>query len=274
MTSQNTDNAASSAPKWPIRPYTPRHASWPYTPDNFTRSNESLDTQFYSTPRFVAHIDSRAISRLTEYYDTCLPKKGTILDFCSSWISHYPPSIKEAQGRGEVLVIGAGLNTKELERNELLKDERQRIVQDLNVEPDLRNAARAAAAKDGPTENEVLDAATCVVSIDYLAKPLEVLRSVRECMKPQATIHVAISNRAFWDKVIRRWLEVDEEERLLMVADYLHFAGFEQIEIIDIAGEVEEIEHAEGLMAFLGSMGGDPLWVVRGKTPGYLSTTL
>jgi hypothetical protein len=53
-----------------------------------------------------------------------------------------------------------------------------------------------------------------------------------------------------------------------MVADYLHFAGFEQIEIVDIAGQVEETEHAEGLMALLGSMGGDPLWVVRGRTRG------
>lgn len=267
--SQDTDTSSTSPSKWPIRPYTSRHASWPYKPEDFIRSNESPDTQFYSTPRFVAHIDSRAIARLTDYYDSCLPKRGTILDFCSSWISHYPPSIKEAQERGDVRIIGAGLNAKELERNELLKDEKQRIVQDLNVEPDLKGAVRAAAGgaeDDTVEENDILDAATCVVSIDYLSKPLEVLKGVRECMKPDTTIHVAISNRAFWDKVIRRWLEYDEEERLLMVADYLHFAGFEQIEIVDVGGQ-EDGEHALELMAFFGSMGSDPLWVIRGRNP-------
>lgn len=273
--SKMSSNSPKSKGQWLARPYTPRHAQWPYTDRDFSRSNSCPDLDFYNTPRFVTHIDAKAIRQLTAYYDFVMPRKGTILDFCSSWVSHYPSWITEAQERREVVVIGAGLNGKELERNVLLKEEGQRIVQDLNENPDLGPAIRTAATRSNAGqessggENCILSAATCVVSIDYLAKPLNVLKSIRSAMKPGAMIHIAISNRAFWDKVIRRWMEVDEDERLLVIADYLHFAGFEGIEIVEVCMAKEEEAQSEGLMEFLGIVrgGGDPLWVVRGRTP-------
>lgn len=69
---------------WTVKQYTPRHTSWPYQPSDFTRQDESTDTSFYSSPRFVTHIDDAAIASLREYYDGALPKKGRILDFCTS----------------------------------------------------------------------------------------------------------------------------------------------------------------------------------------------
>jgi len=263
---------------WPSRRYTPRYAAWPYTPSDFARADESPDALFYAAPRFVTHIDSSAIARLSAYYGTTLPRSGTLLDFCSSWTSHYPPEVVAAArggsgsstststSRGTLRVLGAGLNAAELRRNELLTGDSARIVQDLNEDPDLEPALRAAVeGMEGAAERGLLDAATCVVSIDYLARPLEVLSSVRRCMSAGASVHLAVSNRAFWDKVVRRWMAVGEDERLLMVADYLHFAGFEDVEIVDLCAPDEQ---PKGWMAMFGSMESDPLWVVRGKNPG------
>ena len=44
-------------PNWPD--------SWPFSPADFQRYDESKDTAFYDAPRFVTHIDDGAISALT-----------------------------------------------------------------------------------------------------------------------------------------------------------------------------------------------------------------
>jgi hypothetical protein len=52
----------------------------------------SPDTDFYSAPRFVTHIDDYAINALTKYYASVFPASNSpgvvILDMCSSWVSH------------------------------------------------------------------------------------------------------------------------------------------------------------------------------------------
>ena len=51
------------------------------------------DTNFYSEPRFVTHIDDPAIAALTKYYSNVFPPSNTqgvcLLDMCSSWVSHF-----------------------------------------------------------------------------------------------------------------------------------------------------------------------------------------
>lgn len=151
-------------------------------------------------------------------------------------------------------VWGMGLNAAELSKNAIFGLEgrgERRVIRDLNERPDLGEAL--------PME-VLFDASTCVVSIDYLSKPLEVLSSLREKTVEGGTVHLAISNRAFWHKVIRRWREVDEEERLMMVADYLHFTGWKDVEIVTVC----EGGGKRGIMGMIG-MTGDPLWVVRGR---------
>ena len=118
-----------------------------------------------------------------------------------------------------------------------------------------------------------LDASTNVVSTDYLTQPVQVLKSLREATKVGGRVHLTISNRCFPTKAIGRWLRVDEEERLMMVGDFLHFAGWKGIEIVELSnGKVQEGEMAggggpqsqfQGLMAFMGMNRRDPLWVVR-----------
>lgn len=221
-----------------IRSYMPKDPTgkFPYTNSDLLPMDPGEDASFYAPPRFVTHIDDNAINNLKKYYDEHLPRKGSILDFCSSWISHYPPSIFEAVEKGELVVLGTGMNEQELSKNPVLK---AWSVQDLNQNPDLAL----------PREKSVrLDASTCVVSIDYLTKPVEVLESIRSQTNNGGRIHLAISNRCFPTKVVGRWLRVSEEDRLNMVGDYLHWAGWKDIEIVSVVQA---------------SFMRDPLWVVR-----------
>lgn len=276
MTSNNT----TSTQPCKVTPYTPRHTSWPYTPSDFTRQDSSPDTSFYSSPRFVTHIDDLAIASLRSYYATVLPTKGRILDFCSSWISHYPPSIERAATSSDenpsLRITGMGMNKAELAANPLLNA--GRLLIDLNATPESVAHALRSANAIGSSDSELLDASTCVVSIDYLTTPVPVLQSILSATKPGGTIHLTISNRCFPTKAMSRWLRVDEGERLLMVGDYLHFAGWKGIEIVELSdGKVgEQAEQSEasssgarslqGLFGMMGMMRGrDPLWVVRAR---------
>ncbi|KAM0706388.1 hypothetical protein Q7P35_005714 [Cladosporium inversicolor] len=259
-----------------ITPYTARHKTWPYNPSDFTRQDSSPDTSFYSSPRFVTHIDDLAIASLRSYYAASLPTKGRILDFCSSWISHYPPALEHAATQTDDLKItGMGMNKAELAANKLLNN--GRLLMDLNSTPDAVASALRSANAIGAFGDELLDASTCVVSIDYLTSPVAVLQSILSVTKPGGTIHLTISNRCFPTKAMSRWLRVDESERLQMVGDYLHFAGWKSIEIVELSdGKVEQDEQSgssssgarslQGLFGMMGMMRArDPLWVVRAR---------
>ena len=216
----------------------------------------------------MTHIDDAAIASLREYYDTVLPRKGRILDFCSSWVSHYPKAVEDAAQSGEVQVTGMGMNKAELERNAVLNN--GRLLVDLNENPNIAEALSEAKAI-GTDEMDKLDASTNVVSTDYLTQPVEVLRSLKDATKSGGTVHLAISNRCFPTKAISRWLRVGEEERLMTVGDFLHFAGWEKIEIVELSnGKTEQNGGAQssqgglqGIMAFMGMNSRDPIWVVR-----------
>jgi hypothetical protein len=273
----NTAYMSSSAPVAgpsgiPHPPYEPRHSSWPYSPADFKQHDPSPDTFFYASPRLVTHIDEHAIAQLGQYYLSVLPRSGRILDLCSSWISHFPPVLEalaqpclsssastftsshEDMDNGDtapvepIQVIGMGMNETELSHNPILA---RRIVHDLNANPTL------------PPDLGPLVAVTCVVSIDYLTQPLQVLQSTLQQMQSGATIHLVISNRCFPTKAIARWLEVDEEEHLQMVGDYLHFAGFGDIQIVTIC----DGRSSSGYRV-------DPLWVVRGSRTTYVEKRL
>jgi hypothetical protein len=246
--------------------YTPTATTWPYTAFDFSRQDEDPDTDFYSSPKYVTHIDDNAIEQVARYYDDVLPKQGKVLDFCSSWVSHYPSRVSGKEGEG-VEVYGMGLNAAELERNPIFGAkgaEGKRVVQDLNVDPDIAHAF--------PSENVKFTALTCTVSIDYLSRPLEVLSSLRQKTAENGTVHLAISNRAFWHKVVARWMEVSERERLEMVGDYLWFAGWREVEIVTVCEGRKTGGGGGSIWGMLGMGGagaaGDPLWVVRGRNVG------
>ncbi|EXJ93830.1 hypothetical protein A1O1_02223 [Capronia coronata CBS 617.96] len=224
----------------PSRSYIPKspHGPFPYSPADLTPMDVGNDSSFYNVPRFVTHIDDNAILNLRKYYDSVLPRQGRILDFCSSWISHYPPEVQDAAAAGTLDVLGVGMNAPELSKNPALKGW---AVQDLNEDPEVR----LPGSREGN-----LDASTCVVSIDYLTRPVEVLQSIRRQTNEGGQVHLIVSSRCFPSKAVGRWLDVGEEERLDMVGDYLWWSGWRNIEIQTLV---------------VGTWRRDPLWVVRGE---------
>ena len=256
-----TMSTSTSIPKppraFPTETYAPRHTSWPYTSADFERLDSSPDDAFYVPTRFVTHIDDHAISTLREYYASYLPRTGRILDLCSSWISHLPPDLEKAAMSGELNVVGLGMNRAELDANEVL---RERVVHDLNADP---------AIPASVTNGEKLDGAMCVVSIDYLTQPVEVLRSLKGSMNEGSTVHLVVSNRCFPTKAMARWLGVREDERLQMVGDYMWFAGYREVEIVTLSeGFLRPEETAATMLERTFGRRVDPLWVVRGRNTG------
>ena len=212
-------------------------SEWPYTPADFIRQDTTDDGAFYEQPRLASHIHDSCSAALTAYYLNALPRNADVLDLCSSWTSHLPPSEALPLGR----VAGLGMNMKELEANASLTE---RCVKDLNASPTL------------PYSDGSFDAALCTVSLDYLIKPREVLTEVYRCIRPGGMLLVAFSNRCFATKAVAMWLKAMDEGGEAMqtaVATLLRFGGG----WVDIGGF--EITGMGGAVV----VDGNPMYVVQ-----------
>lgn len=197
------------SPKWPDK--------WPFTDVDFKRMDETDDEIFYDTPRLVYHIDEGAVAALTEYYAKTIKPKSDILDICSSWISHFPADFTTTMGRR----AGLGMNGAELKENKQLTEYN---VQNLNKNPKF------------PYEDNSFDVVTCVVSIDYLIKPLEIFSEVRRVLRPGGVFIISQSNRCFATKAIQIWLNTNDLEHVFIIGSYFHFAGgFKPPQALDIS---------------------------------------
>lgn len=244
---------------------------WPYTVQDLGRLDDSNDSSFYDVPRFVTHIDDRAIQSLTNFYREemaalALRKNGDIdvLDLCSSWISHLPDDEIVPFGK----VVGVGMNQKELEANKQLTDY---VVQDLNVNPKLEEF-----------EDGSFDVICNVVSVDYLKNPKEIFEEMHRILRPGGLSLMSFSNRCFPTKAVNMWLQADDIGRMTIVGSYYHYtANWKSIEALDIIPEKMEAPKAPSMkeilqnpakgFAWMSAAGavnqqntGDPMYVVRG----------
>ena len=189
------------------------HSLPPLPEETFRRYDERPDEEFYALPRFVTHIDDRAIAAVTQLYRELFPEAGAILDLMSSWISHLPPEVSYSR------VIGLGINEEELRRNERLDAS---VVQNLNSVPEL------------PFGDGEFDGVGICVSIDYLTRPVEVLREVGRVLKAGAPVVITFSNRCFPTKAVAVWHQLDDRDRMKLVERYLQEAGnFRNIRSLD-----------------------------------------
>ena len=202
----------------------------PRLPDAaFRKADPSPDDAFYVSPRFVTHIDDAAIAAVTRCYRAILPAGGALLDLMSSWVSHLPEDVAHAS------VIGHGMNAAELAANPRLS---RWFVQDLNRDPSL------------PLPDASLDGACQCVSIQYLQRPVDVLRELRRCLRPGAPFVASFSNRCFPTKAVAIWQALTGEQQQGLVGAYLREAGFAEVTTD----------------AFLPARG-DPLRIVIGRAP-------
>lgn len=166
-------------------------------------------------PRFCYHIDEGAVRGITNYYKNNIADGSSVLDICSSWVSHYPSDFPQRMSR----ISATGMNALELEQNVQLSDFEPK---NLNVDPAL------------PYEDESFDVVTCVVSVDYLIKPLEVFREVNRVLKPGGKFILSQSNRCFPSKAIAMWLNQGDLEHCLVIAAYFHYSkGWTKAKMLD-----------------------------------------
>ena len=168
----------------------------PLPREAFRRYDETPDEDFYRTPRLVTHIDDRAIAAVTQLYRELFPPGGEILDLMSSWVSHLPPEIEYKR------VVSLGMNEVELRRNPRLDEY---VVQNLNRTSEL------------PFGDGVFDGVGVCVSIDYLVRPVEVLREVGQVLRVGAPVVITFSNRCFPDKAVAIWHQLDDEGHMRLV---------------------------------------------------------
>ena len=166
----------------------------------FDRADPSDDARFYEPDRFVTHIDDRAIGAVAGLYQH-LGLTGSVLDLCSSWISHFADAPTE--------LVALGMNRHELAANQMASSW---VVHDLNTEPTL------------PFEDDRFDAATCCVSIDYLVRPIDVMREVARVVRPGGLFVCTFSNRCFPTKAINGWLRTDDRGRVAIVSRYFELS--------------------------------------------------
>jgi SAM-dependent methyltransferase len=172
-----------------------------FPPGFFRRSDESSDASFYASDRLLTHIDDAAIAAVGGLYEH-LGLTGHVLDIMSSWISHFRAAPAE--------LVVLGLNARELAANPMATD---RVVHDLNLDPVL------------PFDDARFDAVTCCVSVDYLARPIEVFRDVGRVLAPGGTFVCTFSNRCFPTKAVRGWLAADDSGRCSIVGEYFRRSG-------------------------------------------------
>jgi len=201
-------------------------------PGAFDKLDAEEDEYFYEPARLVCHIDDGAIAALTGFYRAVLPASGVLLDLMSSWVSHLPPEIDYAE------VIGHGMNAEELASNPRLS---RWFVQNLNRDPIL------------PLPGNSIDAAMICVSIQYLQRPVAVLREVARVLQPDAPVVIGFSNRCFWTKAVAVWRALDDAGHAKLVEHYLRQAGFANIETHRLAEWVEDVS--------------DPMIAVAGRAP-------
>ena len=170
----------------------------------FDRVDGGDDALFYREPRLVVHIDDDAIEQIGRIFEEFLPANGVILDLMSSWRSHLPADFVKAR------MVGLGLNDVEMRENSQLDDF---VVHDVNKEPLL------------PFEDARFDGVILTVSVQYLTRPVEVLKDVCRILRPGGPLVITFSNRMFPTKAVRIWQGCSDEQRMTLVKLYLQKAG-------------------------------------------------
>jgi class 3 adenylate cyclase len=174
--------------------------------DAFSRLDETEDRLFYSTDRFVDHLDAPALCKVEKIIGNLIVKKEpVILDMMAGWNSHIPDDVKPGE------FIGLGLNKRELIKNKALT---KFIVQDINQ--NIRF----------PFPDDYFDVVLNVVSIAYITRPIEIFRETGRVLKKSGLFLIIFSNRMFPQKAVKIWRKSKIHERLLLLGHFFRASQF------------------------------------------------
>ena len=174
--------------------------------------DESNDLEFYSSPKFVYHLDSNFRKELTNIYDQEFINDCTVLDLMSSWDSYLPKTKRYKK------IIGHGLNKEELERNKYFD---KYWIQNFNIDQVI------------PLDSESIDYCLMVAAWQYLQYPENISLEISRILKDNGKLIIAFSNRAFWTKAPNIWTSSDEKQRVEYVRSILITNGFNEPKIIE-----------------------------------------
>ena len=175
------------------------------------KQDETNDSLFYSSPKFVYHLDSNFRKNLSELYKEEIENNSSVLDIMSSWDSYLPKNIKYKK------VIGHGLNKEELEKNKALDNY---WIQNFNINQKI------------PLENETIDCCLMVAAWQYLQYPEKIAEEIARILTQKGKFIIAFSNRAFWHKAPNIWTYSSEKERIEYVRNILINNGFCEPKVI------------------------------------------
>lgn len=208
-------------------------------PEQRFKLDDTNDTDFYDSPRFVTHVDEGFINRLKNLYREQLEPDTRILDLMSSWVSHLPDELNFAH------VEGHGMNAAELAKNPRLD---HFFVQDLNKNPQL------------PFNDADFDAVLNTVSIQYLQYPEAIFSEIHRILKPNGIAIISFSNRMFYQKAIAAWRDGTDTSRVELVKQYFRSVdGFSQPEVV--MRQMPE----PSFWQMLGIVRGDPFYAVMAR---------
>jgi SAM-dependent methyltransferase len=166
----------------------------------FSRLDETDDRVFYTTDRFVSHLDRAALRTVEQVIDRLvIEDRPVLLDLMASWDSHLSERLQSGR------TVGIGLNPRELAANTALDE---RVIHDLNADPHL------------PFPDRTFDVIVNTVSVDYLTQPFEIFGEVVRVLRPGGLFLVLFSNRMFTSKAVKVWRESSNHERMLLIQDY------------------------------------------------------
>jgi SAM-dependent methyltransferase len=170
------------------------------TPSQRTKLNPQDDRYWYDRPRLVHHSDAIFRSLVTQLYRERIPAGGTVLDLCSSWVSHLPPEVEYAK------VVGHGLNAVELGENERLS---QFFVRNFNKEPD-----------EWALESDTFDAVLICCSVQYFQQPERVFSEIFRVLKPGGICIITFTHNLFYEKAVAAWRDGSMFSRTQLVKQY------------------------------------------------------
>ena len=175
------------------------------------KQDETNDMEFYSTPKFVYHLDSNFRKNLSSLYQKEIQNNSVVLDLMSSWDSYLPKNINYKK------VLGHGLNKEELDRNKVFDNY---WIQNFNQNQKI------------PLENDTIDYCLMVAAWQYLQYPEKIAEEIARILSKQGKFIISFSNRAFWHKAPNIWTYSNENERIIYVRNILVANGFSEPRVI------------------------------------------
>jgi SAM-dependent methyltransferase len=194
-----------------------------FSDDPYSRADDTLDSEFYSRPRHINHLDTAAQAQLKSVYKELIPADSEVLDLMSSINSHIDERLDIKK------LTGLGLNKEELEANPLLDEI---VIHDINQDQRL------------PFDDASFDTVICSLSIEYITQPSILFDEVARILRPGGRFIIGFSNRWFPTKAVQVWNNLHDFERIGLIMEYFiesaHFGDIDTCTYRGLARPVDD----------------------------------